>query len=267
MDVDGLVLREGDLVAATGRLVRNDLGDCFEPALPIAAAGGLERRVRPVWRGAVRVAGADFEAVAGRFEKDGMVEGWATVTGTWAGEQLRVERQDVPVQAPTARARWVSPPCPPPPDGWPATERRGDIELSYDLGDLADAGAVTAITVFHPGKNQAVLVVAAADFAAVEARLRSQLGRSLCVVHSRWTRDQLDGVRDHLHQRSQQWNLLQLGPQHAENGQPHIVARLVRVLPEIAAWAASLPSGIAALQPWLTSARGDPGIPPEPPPS
>jgi hypothetical protein len=112
MDVDGLVLREGDLVAATGRLVRNDLGDWFEPALPIAAAGGLGRRVRPVWRGAVRVAGADFDAVAGRFEKDGKVEGWATITGTWAGEQLRVERQDVPVQAPTAHARWVSPPRP-----------------------------------------------------------------------------------------------------------------------------------------------------------
>jgi hypothetical protein len=98
-------------------------------------------------------------------------------------------------------------PRPPPPDGRPATERRGDIELSYDLGDLADTGAATAITLFHPGKNQAVLVVAAADLAAVEARLRPQLGTSLCVVPSRWTKGQLGGVRDHLDQRSQQWNL------------------------------------------------------------
>ena len=104
MDVDGLVVREGDRVAAAGRLVRNDLGDWFEPALPIAAPGGLERRVRPVWRGAVRVAGADFDAVAGRFEKDGLAEGWATVTGTWSGEQLRVERQD-PGTAPADRGR------------------------------------------------------------------------------------------------------------------------------------------------------------------
>ena len=265
MDVDGLVVREGDRVAATGRLVRNDLGDWFEPALPIAAPGGLERQVRPVWKGAVRVAGADFDAAAGRFEKDGLAEGWATVTGTWSGEQLRVERQDTPVPAPAAHARWVMPPCPPPPDGWPATERRGDIELSYDLGDLADTGAATAITLFHPGRNQAVLVVAAADLAAVEARLRPQLGTSLCVVPSRWTKDQLDGVRDHLDQRSQQWNLLQLGPQHAEDGQPHIAARLVRVLPEIASWAAALPSGIVALEPWLAPARDDRGITPEPP--
>jgi hypothetical protein len=72
---------------------------------------------------------------------------------------------------------------------------------------------------------------------------------SLCVVPSRWTKDQLDGVRDHLHQRWQHWNLYQLGPQHAEDGQADITARLVRVLPEIAVWAASLPSGIVALEP------------------
>ena len=259
MDVDGLVVREGDRAAATGRLVRNDLGDWFEPALPIAEPGGVERRVRPVWKGAVRVAGADFGAVTARFEKDGAVEGWAAVTGTWSGEQPRAERQDAPVPEPAAHARWVTPPSPPPEGGWPATERRGDIELSYDLGDLVDTGAATAITVFHPGQNQAVLVVAAADLAAVEARLRPQLGKSLCAVPSRWTKDQLEAVRDQLFQRWQHWNLFRLGPRHAEDGQAHIAADLVRVLPEIAVWVASLPSGIVALEPWLIPARGDRG--------
>jgi hypothetical protein len=135
-------------------------------------------------------------------------------------------------------------------------ERRGDIELSYDLGDLAGTGAAVAVTVFHPGMSQAVLVVAAADLAVVEARLRPQLGKSLCVVPSRWTQDQLDAVRDHLHQRWRHWNLYELGPQHAE-GQAHITARLVRVLPEIAVWAASLHAGIVPLEPWLTPAKGD----------
>jgi hypothetical protein len=259
MDAGGLVVRDSDRVTATGRLVRNDLGDWFEPALPIAEPGGLQRRVRPVWKGAVRVAGADFGAVAARFEKDGSVEGWAAVTGTWSGEQLRVGRQDAPVPAPAAQARWVTPPCPAPDGGWPATGRRGDIELSYDLGDLASSGAATAVTVFHPGQNQAVLVVAAADLAAVEARLRPRLGTSLCVVPSRWTQDQLDAVRDHLQQRWQDWNLLRLGPEHGEDGQAHIAAGLVRVLPEIAVWAAALPSGIVALEPWLAPVRGDRG--------
>jgi hypothetical protein len=258
MDVDALVVREGDRVTATGRLVRNDLGDWFEPALPIAEPGGLERQVRPVWKGAVRVAGADFDAVAARFVKDGSVEGWAAVTGTLSGEQLWVERLDAPV-AESARARWVTPPCPPPEGGWPAVERRGEVELSYDLGDLAGTGAAVAITLFHPGQNQAVLVVAAAALAAVEARLRPQLGKSLCIVPSRWTQDQLDAVRDYLHQRWQHWNLLRLGPRHGEDGQAHIAVRLVRVLPEIAVWAASLPPGIVTLEPWLIPADGDRG--------
>jgi len=228
MDVDVLVVREGDRVTATGSLVRNDLGDWFQPALPIAEPGGLERRIRAAWKGAIRVAGADFDAVAGRLEKDGAVEGWATVTGMWSGEQLRVEWQDALVPESAAHARWVTPLCPPPGGGWSAVERRGDIELSYDLGDLADTGAAVAVTVFHPGMSQAVLVTAAADLAVVEARLRPQLGKSLCVVPSRWTKDQLDRVRGHLHQRWQHWNLYELGPQHAEDGQAHITARLVR---------------------------------------
>ena len=77
------------------------------------------------------------------------------------------------------------------------------------------------------------------------------------MVPSRWTQDQLDAVRDHLHQRWRHWNLDELGPQHAEDGQAHITARLVRVLPEIAVWAASLHAGIVALEPWLTPAKGD----------
>lgn len=90
-------MRDGDRAAAAGRLVRNDLGGWFQPALAVAGPGSLERRVRPVWSAAIRVAGADFDAVAGRFEADGMVEGWATVTGTRSGGQLRVGRQDAPV--------------------------------------------------------------------------------------------------------------------------------------------------------------------------
>ena len=155
MDVDDLVVRDGDRATATGRLVRNDLGDWFQPALPIAKPGGLEHRVRAVWNGAVRVAGADFDAVAVRFEKDCAVESWATVAGTWSGGQFRLERQDAPVpESPGGR---VTPSCPPHDGGWPATERRGDIKLAYDLGDLAETGVAVAISLFHPGPNQAAV--------------------------------------------------------------------------------------------------------------
>lgn len=263
MDAGSLVVGEGDRAAATGRLVRNDLGDWFEPPVWIAEPGRPGRRVRAAAKSAVRVTGADFGAVTRRFEEDGAVEGWATVTGTWSGGQFRAERQDPPAPRPAARSPWVTPPCPPPEGGWPAAGRLGTPELSPDLGDLADTGAAVAVTWFHPGENQLVLVVAAADPAAVEARLRSRLGGSLCVVPSRWTKAQLDDVASQLHQRMQQWNLYQLGRRRAGDGQAYIGAHLVRVLPQIAAWAGSLPPGIVAFEPWLRPAGDDHGTPPE----
>jgi hypothetical protein len=264
VDAGSLVVGEGDRAAATGRLVRNDLGDWFEPPGWIAGPVRPEGRVRPVSKSAVRVAGADFGAATRRFELDGAVEGWATVTGTWSGGQLRAERQDPPAPRPAARVRWVTPPCPPPEGGWPAEDRHSP-ELSRDLDDLTRMGAAVAVTWFRPGENQPVLVVAAADPTAVEARLRPRLGGSLCVVPSRWTKAQLDDVASHLHQRLQQWDLYQLSRQRTGDGQACIGARLVRVLPQIAAWAGSLPPGIVAFEPWLRPAKDDHGTPPESP--
>ena len=262
MEAGGLVVADGDRVTAAGRLVRNDLGDWFEPLLPAAGPAARERRIRAVWKGAVQVEGAGFDAVADRFASNGEVEGWATITGSWSDGRLHAERQDPGAPRPAAPARWVRPPCPPPEGGWPAVQRQGG-SLSYDLGELAGSGAAVAVTLFHPGQNQPVLVVAAADPAAVEARLRPQLGRSLCIVPSRWTKRQLDDVHGHLQQHFGPWHLYQLGPQHTGDGQALIAARLIRVLPQIAAWAASLPPGILALEPWL--APDTPAPPPEHP--
>ena len=75
-------------------MVRNGDGDWLQPAFPIAGpARPMQLQVRTVWRGTVRVTGADFDAAQDRFEQDGAVEGLATVTGVWSGEQLQVERQ------------------------------------------------------------------------------------------------------------------------------------------------------------------------------
>jgi len=131
------------------------------------------------------------------------------------------------------------------------TRGRGVHNLDYDLGDLADTGAAVAVTTFRPSEDQAVLVVAAADRDAVEARLRPQLGDLLCVVTSRWIKAELDAVRAHLHAHWENWNLYQLGPSNGEDGQACMTAQLTRVLPDIADWAASLPDGILALEPWL----------------
>ena len=45
----------------------------------------------------------------------------------------------------------------------------------------------------------------------------------------------------HLDERFEEWNLLELGESSGEDGQACLEAKLTRVLPEIAEWAASLP--------------------------
>lgn len=79
---------------------------------------------------------------------------------------------------------------------------------------------------------------------------------------SRWTKDQLEGVRRHLHERFEDWHLLQLGPVHGEDGQPHVAATLARVRPDIAAWTTTLPHGILELTPWMTPVASRPPQPP-----
>lgn len=256
MDFDALVVRDGDRVTATGRLVRNETGDWFEPPLPVALPGGVPRGVRAVWRGAVRVVGANFDDLNDRFEDDGAVEGFATLRGIWSANLLRTDRQTVPESLNHRPLRWVTPPCPAPEGGWPhLTWGQGDKNLDYDLGDLMDTGAAVAVTIFRPSEDQAVLVVAAADQDAVEARLRPQLGELLCVMTSRWTKAELEAVRAYLHAYHEEWNLYEWGPSNSEDGQTCMAAKLTRVLPQIAVWAASLPDGILSLDPWLIPIR------------
>ena len=80
----------------------------------------------------------------------------------------------------------------------------------------------------RPSEDRAVLVVAASDQAAVEARLRPQLGVLLCVVPSRWTKAQLDEIRDYLRERHGQRQLLGSGPHHTDDGQARMTARAWR---------------------------------------
>jgi len=98
-------------------------------------------------------------------------------------------------------------------------------------------------------------VVAAADPAAVEARLRPQLGQRLCVVPSRWAKRDLDLARSHLRDHWDDWSIYSLGVEVSEEAQAQVTAKLARVLPPTAAWAATLPPGILSLDPWLVPAR------------
>jgi hypothetical protein len=257
MDWDAMVVRAGDQVTGWGRLVRNAQGSWFDPPVPVPLVMITPRPVRKPSPGAVPVIGADFSAVADRHELNGDLEGWATVTGLWTGSELRIEAQSSGRPEPGPGPRWDTPPCPAPPGGWPrGMNGRDDENLAFDLGDLEETGAAVTVVTFRPGAGQAVLVVAAADPAAVDARLRPQLGERLCVVPSRWTKHDVDRVRGHLRARWDDWHIHLLGVTATEDAQAQVTADLARVLPQTAAWAATLPPGILRLNPWLVPVRG-----------
>jgi hypothetical protein len=256
MDWDGLVMRPGDQVTGWGRLVRNAQGTWFDPPVPVPLVMIIPPPVREPSSDAVPVTGADFSAVADHYELGRDVEGWATVTGVWTGSELRIERQSRRRPAVDPGPRWDTPPCPVPPGGWPhGMNGRDNDNLEVDLGDLEETGAAVTVVTFRPGADQAVMVVAAADPAAVEARLRPQLGQRLCVVPSRWTKRDLDRVHGHLLGRWADWTIYSLVVAIDEHAQAQVTANLARVLPDTATWAATLPPGILRLNPCLVPAR------------
>lgn len=191
MDLDALVLREGDEVAAYGRLVMDDSGTWLDPPLPVPAMFRLNPPVAKPSGSAVRLRGADLDAVEHRYERNGVVEGWATVTGLWRGGEVDVTGQSQPIRLPGGQQpRWRDPPCPAPAGGWP--QGPSDLNLGVVAGDVGRSSVVVTMTTFRPSDTQAVLVVAAADVAAVEAGLRPWLGKRLCVIASRHSRLELD---------------------------------------------------------------------------
>ena len=102
-------------------MVGNQAGDWFEPPVWVAAVGGGPQMIRPVSPVAVRIAAADFDELAGRFEDDGTVEGFATLTGIWSAGQLYVQHQAVPPHrcsfaalgdtAVSGSREWLAAPC------------------------------------------------------------------------------------------------------------------------------------------------------------
>lgn len=240
MGLDELVFSTGDRVTGWGRLHEAPDGVWFDPG------GWRTGNEPPLPPNAVRLHGADPAAAAA-----GPHQGWATVTGVWSGDAIEVEHQSPARPDRPFSPVGTRPPCDPPAGGWPAGP-----EPSFDLGDLWDTGAAVSVAIFSPGADRTVVVVAAADQPAVERQLRPQLGERLCVVPSRWTKDQLDGARDVLQEHVREWGLGMFDRGCRADGQASVHVMLFRVLPSMAAWAAGLPAGLLEVEPVLAPARG-----------
>ncbi len=253
MNLDELVLRQGDRVETYGRLVSTGDGCWFEPPLPQTLMLGVSRVVSPPWHGAVPLVGANVDDVQDRAEHGSLVEGYATVVGRWSGDGIEVENQSAssPVPDPDP-PRWFHPPCPPPEGGWPHGMPDGDPRV--DASRVTESGAAVAVSMFRPSRTQAVVVVAASDVDAVERQLRPDLGASLCVVVSRFSRPQIDRIRQVLDRHWHDWDLYEVGESVDRHGQACVTARLARLVPEIVQHATQWPPGHVVLRPWLAPA-------------
>ena len=255
MDLTPLLLTAGRTAEATGRVVAFAGRTWFEPPLPVTLLmTHPQPPPRPSGLG-VLAEGVDLTALHNTRSGDGAVEGWASLTGVWSGEALQVTAQAAP-RPPTqhtAAPVWRHPPCPPPAGGWPVTGYQTNLpDLPEPLIDNVD---IVNVTCFRPSDVQAVMVIAAIDPGRVERLLRHRFGDSLCLIASRWTHAVIAAVRGHLEQQQQAWGVWSLGNTSAEDGHVVIDAQVVRVLPDLATWATTVPDGLLRVHPWLAPER------------
>jgi hypothetical protein len=173
----------------------------------------------------------------------------------WHGDEITVDAQgppefddSFPVPA------WDTPPCAPPPGGWPLMsdpDGIGDLNLQWPE-DRDGPEVVTAIT-FRPSRRQLVAVIASTDPDLTRRRLEPSLGDRLCVVASRWTARQVEQVRERLH--AGDWLALTSAQTPDETGQAVVEVYVREVVESFAAYARELPDGLLRVRAWLKPAR------------
>ncbi len=254
VDLSRYLLDDGHRARAYGRVVAIADGTWFEPPSPMALIGhrpGYEPAPRPPSHLAVRVAGVDLARLHLRREKDGAVEGYAVLAGIWRVEELVVTAQE-PSTEPEAGPRWRDPPCREPDGGWPEGPERENLDLPEELASMLP---IVSTCLFRPSSRQVVLVVAAELPEQVEKALRPYFGSRLCVIPSRWTGRQVEDMVTTLRVRMGEWSIYGYGKSVGEDGQPAVVAQVIRVQPALVSWALDVPDGLLLLQPWLAPIR------------
>jgi hypothetical protein len=226
----------------------------FDPPHSESLAGLRRGRRHPRSVHAVRLVGGDPLMVATEHNENGCIPGWATVEGTWLGDFIQVLTQTSTPPASARRAfmpQWVTPPCAPPEEGWPAGSQ--DELVTIDMRALRDADNCVTTVVYRPRPDSVVMVVTAVDVAEAERVWRPVLGSRLCVVQSRWSKRQLEKVRADLRSQWDDWTISSFGSPVGEDGQTYVAAKLLRVTPDLAAWARDIPEGLFEVDPTLHS--------------
>ncbi len=252
----------GDHVRATGRVVSlpgRRVRFCAPlPVAAVAYAPGHEPAPAYCPLG-VDISGVDLAVLSHRREKDGAVEGAATLDLRYESHyRVAVLHQATP-QGSNPRFDQPAVPCPPPQGGWPVGPANNNIDLDPVLAYARDhPGTIFKPALLRPSPTQVlVYVLTVTNPEPVAAALHPYYGARLCVARSRYTSAEVETA-------AQAFEPFFIdGPVYALGGggfgpdaQPIVEVELVLVTPEIAAVAEEQPAGLVRLEPWLRPHQG-----------
>lgn len=195
----------------------------------------------------VDVRGVDFATLKDRYEKDGAVEGYATLVGRLEGEVLVVTKQSTP--EPDAFPPNLDPPCPAPPGGWPATSNPDTGPMSAYQSQHPDL--VAQVAIIRPTDNLAyTFVLTWGD----PAPARSDLGPGVCVLQSKVAKVDFDAATRDVSDRgfTRANGVYSFGGSSlAPDGQIYAGLQAVRTTPALEALVAKYPAGTVRIDYWL----------------
>jgi hypothetical protein len=209
----------------------------------------------------VDVVGVDLEALAGRREAQGAVEGMASLTGTLKDSVLTVVTQGPPAVDTLASRLPDNPPCPAPTGGWP----RGANDANLDVTSLqayasSHPDTVVELALLRPASDQVVayLLVTGDPGPAVDA-LRPTYGQQLCVFPSRYTKAQAQAAQaDPAFNGGAARQVYTTGQGLAPDGQLQVTVGATLETPELRAAVARHPAGLVRLDLFLNRVGGAP---------
>jgi hypothetical protein len=256
---DASVLRDGATVVVTGEVLavpgrpvqlcapraRYDTGNGDAQSLPSSCPG-------------ITATGVDLSNLAKRVERNGTVQGTATLTGIYRDHALTVTRQQQPnLTGDTDLPE--QPPCPAPASGWPpGAGNTGDDSVGR-AWEAAHPGAVLIGAIMHPLPGHLViyaLLGADQDPAAVREAWQPFYKDHLCVYRSRYTHAELRAVYDAFDPRQPVWagtapDGIGIGTTLTPQAEVRIDIELDYVTPAIAELATRQPTGLVNLSPWI----------------
>ena len=248
----------GTMIAGSGRVVSvpghpTRLCAPGPDAQPLTATG--QQPAPQYCAVGIDVTGVDLARLTSPRRKDGAVEGYAWLQGTYTVSGLNVLLQQAPRDpAPDLPPDWTHPPCSEPAGGWASDPTKAqDLLNAAAAYQTAHPGQIASTTLFHP-TGGAVAVVAATDLSTVRQALHGD-PHALCVVPTRFTATQLTQAQAAIAALGSADGsaVLAAGPENDATGQAHIQASVVAVTPTLAQLQQRFPTSLVQYTPWLTS--------------